>query len=553
MNLPEIFLKLAKIFEENNFNLYMVGGTSRDFLLGREISDFDFVTDATCQEMKSFLDFKEPFANMGSIHLHFQNHKVDITTLRKEGEYQDFRHPKYVEFIKDLKVDSYRRDFTVNAIYIDSNGKIYDFHNGIEDLKNRLISMIGDPTIRFQEDPLRILRALRFSLIYGFSISTYLHQKILKSASLLKKISYAKCVEEIDKMKKYSLEHALWILKSNRIDDYIPIDYNSTKRLNVIDLHCDTLTKIQVKEEGLYNPKNTHLSLKKMSEGEYLMQAFAIFLPLIRYQHPFEEVKKYIALYEKEMEENQSIISQVRNYQQLMNNKANKKMSALLTIEDAGLLENNLDNLIYVYEKGVRMITLTWNYPNGVGFPNFNLNSKLMGLNVQPNTDDGLTDFGIQLVRKMNELGIIIDVSHLSDRGFFDCIKYSTKPIVASHSNARSICQVVRNMTDEMLIALNKNHGVIGINYCPDFISSNKEDQIPDIVKHINHIKDIAGIDVISLGSDFDGIPTPKGMSDSTKTHELKEALIKEGYTQEEIDKIFYLNFLRVFKKVCNK
>jgi membrane dipeptidase len=151
----------------------------------------------------------------------------------------------------------------------------------------------------------------------------------------------------------------------------------------------------------------------------------------------------------------------------------------------------------------------------------------------------------------MNELGMIIDCSHLSDKGFYDCIKYSKHPIVCSHSNSRSVCNVVRNMSDEMILALKENKGLMGINYCPDFISNSKKNQIPDIIKHINHIKSVGGIDIIALGSDFDGIPTPNGMSDCTKVNLLKEALIKEGYTHEEIEKIFYKNFLRVFKKVC--
>ena len=152
----------------------------------------------------------------------------------------------------------------------------------------------------------------------------------------------------------------------------------------------------------------------------------------------------------------------------------------------------------------------------------------------------------------MNELGMIIDVSHLSDKGFYDCIKYSKHPIVASHSNARSVCGVGRNMTDDMILKLHKNKGVMGMNYCPDFISNNtKENQIPDIVKHMLHIKSLGCIDNIALGSDFDGIETPVGMSDCTKTHDLKKEMKRCGFTQEEIDKVFYKNFLRVFKQVC--
>ncbi len=549
MPLPETYVELEKIFASKGYSLYMVGGTSRDYLLKKEIKDFDLVTNATPDQMKEFLKFDSSFSHVGSIHINYNNKKVDITTLRKEGEYHDYRHPDSVTFIKSLKEDAKRRDFTINAIYINKDGRIFDYYHGVDDLKNHLISMIGKPSTRFKEDPLRILRALRFSMIFDFSITPSLIKEIDENIYLLKKISLVKCLEEIEKMREYSSEKTNWILKIHHVDDFIPVEFVDKDRLDVIDLHCDTITKDNIETEGLYN-NNLHVSLKKMNYGQYLMQAFAIFLPLTKYQHPFEEVKKYIDVFKKEMDENKNIISQVYNYQDVIKNKSNKKMSALLAIEDAGLIEGKMENLNYIYSQGVRMMTLTWNYPNGIGYPNFSLGEK-NPLYSQPNTKDGLTPFGIELVKKMNELGIIIDVSHLSDSGFYDVIKYSKQPIVASHSNARTVCGVVRNLTDDMILKLKENGGVMGINYCSDFVSKSQTNQIPDIIKHINHIKKIAGVDVISLGSDFDGIPTPLGMSDCTKTLALKDALVKEGYTNEEIKKIFSLNFLRVFKKVC--
>lgn len=550
MVLPIVFTKLAKIFKEHGYSLYMVGGTSRDYLLGNEIKDFDFATDSTPSQMKDFLKIKDDFVSFGSVHLNFEGEKVDITTLRVEGEYKDYRHPESVTFVNEIKLDAKRRDFTINAIYIDSNGKVYDYYHGVDDLDNHLISMIGKASTRLQEDPLRILRALRFSMIYNFSITPSLIKEIDNNMYLLKKLNYSKCLEEFEKMKSFSYEKTMWILKIHHVDDFIPLEYVEQDRLNAIDMHCDTITRKEVQTNGLYK-NNLHISLKKLNEGQYMLQTFAIFLKIVDYPSPFEEFKKYVEIFKKEMEENKSIISQVYTYQDIINNKANRKMSALLSVEDGGMIEGDLNKLEYLYSQGVRMMTLTWNYPNEIGYPNFSLNDKESSLNKKPNTKDGLTPFGIEVVKKMNELGMIIDVSHLSDKGFFDCIKYSSKPIVASHSNSRSVCGVVRNLTDEMILALKENRGIMGINYCPSFISDSQVNQIPDIIKHINHIKEVGGIDIIALGSDFDGIPTPLGMSDCTKTLALKEALVKEGYTKEEINKIFYLNFLRVFKEVC--
>ena len=156
------------------------------------------------------------------------------------------------------------------------------------------------------------------------------------------------------------------------------------------------------------------------------------------------------------------------------------------------------------------MICLNWNYVNGVGYPNYGkINDNGIPDFITPNTSDGLTKFGFEMIKKMNELGIIIDVSHLSDKGFWDCINTSTKPIVASHSNARGLCKHVRNLTDEMIVALHKNGGVMGMNYCAAFLSDDEEEgrnTIKMTVEHIKYIKNLVGVDVIALGSDFDGI-----------------------------------------------
>ena len=143
-----------------------------------------------------------------------------------------------------------------------------------------------------------------------------------------------------------------------------------------------------------------------------------------------------------------------------------------------------------------------------------------------------------------------MDVSHLGDKGFWDVIALSTKPIVASHSNARSVCGVARNMSDEMILALHKNGGVMGMNYCEDFVSDDSDGSVMNIVKHINHIRDLGCIDNIGLGSDFDGISTRKEMEECSKMYLLCDALEKEGYTEEEIEKICYRNVLRVYEAV---
>ena len=197
------FDSLSKLFTSNNKKLYIVGGTSRDLLLGRCYVDHDFVTDATPSEIKLFLKNADyTFERFGSIKLWIDGEEVDITTLREEGEYLDYRHPSYIRFVNDLYIDSCRRDFTINAIYLDKDYSVIDYHNGINDLKNKIIRFIGDPLTRIKEDPLRILRAERFKDILNFSIEEKTKLAMDENRYMLAKINPDKIVMEEKKRKQ---------------------------------------------------------------------------------------------------------------------------------------------------------------------------------------------------------------------------------------------------------------------------------------------------------------------------------------------------------------
>ena len=213
------FIELAKLFKEHGHNLYLVGGTVRDILLNKPLDDMDVVTDATPEEMKSFVNGDYTFSKMGSVKFNYQGTKFDITTLRKEKHYQDYRHPAEVVFVKDLKTDHLRRDFTINAMYMDEHFQLIDFENGEDDLNNRVIKMVGNPIKRLKEDPLRVLRVIRFSLAYNFIFDKDLEQALIKSTKYLDKISKDKIKMEFKKFKnikndqldemleKYSIKH----------------------------------------------------------------------------------------------------------------------------------------------------------------------------------------------------------------------------------------------------------------------------------------------------------------------------------------------------------
>lgn len=196
------YLELEKIFSDNGYKLFTVGGTTRDFLLNRNFDDFDLVSDATPEQIKEFLpnaDFS--FSKFGCVRIKQENFKIDITTLRIEGDYLDFRHPSFVKYVKNIDEDYKRRDFTINALYMDKDGKVYDFCGGKTDLNNKLIKFIGDPETRIKEDPLRILRAKRFAKTLGFEIEKNTLMAIQKLEYLLSKLNPQKVEEELSKIK----------------------------------------------------------------------------------------------------------------------------------------------------------------------------------------------------------------------------------------------------------------------------------------------------------------------------------------------------------------
>ncbi|MCI2111778.1 MAG: hypothetical protein LKK13_05555 [Bacilli bacterium] len=195
------FDELKKTYKANGYRLYIVGGSVRDSLLGRPFSDHDFVTDATPDQERLFLpDASFVFARFGSVRLKREGQEIDVTTLREEGGYGDFRHPSKIVFVKEPSLDYKRRDFTINALYLDENYHLLDFCHGEDDLKARLIRFIGDPFLRVHEDPLRILRAERFMKALGFSLEAETARAIEENRFLLRKLNPEKVKEEERKL-----------------------------------------------------------------------------------------------------------------------------------------------------------------------------------------------------------------------------------------------------------------------------------------------------------------------------------------------------------------
>lgn len=310
----------------------------------------------------------------------------------------------------------------------------------------------------------------------------------------------------------------------------------------IIDFHCDTIMKLMDKKRGLIlKENNLNVDICKLQKAKSLAQFFALFIELDMVTDPLEYCLLMVDKFYEEIEKNSSEIALATNYKELIDNMNKGIISAFLTIEEGGVLKGKIEQLRNFYRLGVRLLTLTWNFPNEIGFPNKN----------EEDRNKGLTNFGKEIVSEMNTLGMIIDVSHLSDGGFYDVAKYSKKPFVASHSNARVISNHPRNLTDDMIKILSEKGGIMGINFEKHFLGHNELSRVEDMISHIKHIKNIGGIDCISIGSDFDGISNlGLEIKNIGEIEKLSIALNKNNFSEEEIEKIFYKNAIRVIKEV---
>lgn len=329
--------------------------------------------------------------------------------------------------------------------------------------------------------------------------------------------------------------------------------------MKVVDMHCDTISEIfyAIKDGKDYTlAKNQlHMDLDRMIKGDYFVQNFALFVHIKKFENPLEHCMELIDFYYNQMEEYKDNIAVAFNYEDIIKNKAAGKISSILTIEEGGVTKSSLANLRNFYRLGVRMLTLTWNYENGIGYPNFKLIPGQVPDFKNPDLEHGLTEFGLELIDEMERLGMIIDVSHLSDAGFYQVLHNTSKPFTASHSNARGVCNHSRNLTDDMIRKLSERGGVMGINFCPAFLEDTKEESelvgtIDAIVHHIKHIHAVGGYECIGLGSDFDGIPTHAEIPDASYLPMLADTLTKAGLKHHEIEAIFSENVLRLYKDV---
>ena len=324
--------------------------------------------------------------------------------------------------------------------------------------------------------------------------------------------------------------------------------------MKVFDLHCDTLSELrraEMRGDGqTFARNNGHIDLEKLEKGDYMLQCFAAFVNLADPTpgaDPLVTALEEIDVFKRMMERYSDRIAPVYRPEDIRKNAEAGKISGMLTIEEAGCCKGSLGVLRRMYELGVRMMTLTWNHENELASPNVVPGNGPIWP-CMPNTETGLKEKGFEFLAEMERLHIIADVSHLSDKGFWDIAEHSTRPFAASHSNCRALCPHTRNLTDAMIRALAEKGGIAGLNYYAAFLDTDPthpeacRSTVERIAEHAAHYKQVGGIGVLALGSDFDGIDGHHQLETAADMPLLADALRKAGFTEDEVERIFWRN-----------
>lgn len=358
----------------------------------------------------------------------------------------------------------------------------------------------------------------------------------------------------------------------------------------VVDSHNDILTACMEKKVSMDADLKgrTHSDLNRFKQGGVDVQIFSVWCDGNK-ENPFAWANREMDTLDAVISRNPDKIALVRNSKELKQAIKDKKLAAMFGVEGGHMIEGKLENLDKLFARGTRYLTLTWNNSPGWATSAMLEVSKKDSL---ANAQKGLTDFGKQIIRRMNELGMMVDLSHVGEQTFWDAIQTTTKPVMVSHSNAYTLCPSFRNLKDEQIVAVGKNGGVIDLNFYSGFVDSSSKRkealfivthaaELDSLVKagiqkeyaitmladkyaeeaqaaraplnmlldHLDYIVKLAGVDHVGLGSDFDGINSaPQQLDDVTTYPVITKALLERGYSKKEITKIMGGNILRVLK-----
>jgi membrane dipeptidase len=370
--------------------------------------------------------------------------------------------------------------------------------------------------------------------------------------------------------------------------DYLKFHYDAI----VADTHNDVLLRAMEGEDISVETRVGHSDLVRLKKGGVDIQVFAVWVDPIAFEKkPFKRAKDMIDTLYSIARRNSDKIAVVRNSAEIEKAIAEGKICAVIGVEGGHAIENSIEKLEELYKLGVRYLGLTWNNSTDWASSAFDETTNPDKVKIT-----GLSEFGKKVVEKMNELGMIVDVSHLGEKAFWDVVKVTKKPIIASHSSVYKLCPHYRNLKDEQIKAIARTGGVVFVNFYAEYIDSTfntkrkkleekykaqfdsirvlyEHDQnayrrarrqlmqkiaeelrppLDVLIDHIDYIAKLVGVDHVGIGSDFDGISiTPLEMDDVTFLPNITKKLLERGYSTDEVKKILGGNFLRVFKQVC--
>ena len=319
------------------------------------------------------------------------------------------------------------------------------------------------------------------------------------------------------------------------------------------DLHCDTLyTAWRTSAADIFQMDGAMADVSKIVQGGCRLQLYAIFMPSPEekreFVHPYPGDDAYIdALHDifmRTVQQHQDVFAAAKNMQEVECNAAAGKVSGMLSMEDGRAVAGSFEKIRHFHDMGIRVMGLTWNHANCFGYPNSQDRKEMQ---------KGLTAFGKEAISCMEETGMLIDVSHLSDGGFWDVARLCRRPFIASHSNCRALNPHPRSMTDEMIRALASGGGIMGLNFCPIFLSRNlkqRKSSIDDLARQLRHRIRVGGLECAAVGTDFDGIGGELEIPSADRMPDLFEALEQRGFSSYELEHICWLNTERVFRDV---
>lgn len=310
----------------------------------------------------------------------------------------------------------------------------------------------------------------------------------------------------------------------------------------IIDMHCDTVLTAYLGHYSLASKETQgHLDLRGLQQAGVKIQFFALYPGISSHMSPLQQTLILGDYFWEQYEKNSTKLELITSFNKLNDLLQGEKIGALLTVEGGEALQGDIRILRVLHRLGVRSLCLTWN----------NRNEIADGV-AEMETGGGLTNFGREVVREMNRLGMLIDVSHLAERGFWDVLELSEAPVIASHSNARAVWDHPRNLTDEQIRGIAQKGGIIGINFVAEFVGP-KGCNLEHLWQHIDHICSLVGDDFLGFGSDFDGTDKlPKGIRDVTSFPAVISALRSYGCPETTIQKICYDNCLQLLKETLN-